>query len=148
MVRPLFSLLGGTGPYHHHAGHRYLPPFGDCKWPGAWARNIEAELDALGCDAAARNKFLLGGSVASWSGDSSTRAVGLPVPFLDDPKNDPKKPGSALCVLFLLLLLLLLRVSSCLSPLLLPRILRGACSTLFSGCGRAHCKLVDRVPGC
>jgi len=33
----------------------YLPPFGDCKWPGAWARNVEAELSSFGCDVEVRD---------------------------------------------------------------------------------------------
>ena len=50
----------------------YLPPFGDCKWPGAWARDVEAELEALGLDAAARKRCILGGSTAAWSADAAS----------------------------------------------------------------------------
>ena len=49
----------------------YLPPFGDCKWPGSWLRDIDAELDALGCTAEKREKFILGGSAAAWTSDST-----------------------------------------------------------------------------
>jgi hypothetical protein len=48
----------------------YLPPYGDCVWPGAWTRDPEQELDALGCDAEARQKLVLGGSAAAWYGDA------------------------------------------------------------------------------
>ena len=31
-----------------------------------WQRDINAELDALGCDAAKRKRLVLGGSAAAW----------------------------------------------------------------------------------
>ena len=41
----------------------------DCR---QWQRDINAELDALGCDAEKRKRLVLGGSAAAWSGDAST----------------------------------------------------------------------------
>ena len=41
-------------------------------WPGTWLRDLDAELDARGCDKEGRDTLVLGGSAAAWSSDSST----------------------------------------------------------------------------
>eukprot|EP01051_Picozoa_sp_SAG22_P014712 SAG22_NODE_1825_length_3505_cov_3.818849_5_plen_163_part_00 len=45
-----------------------LPPFGGAdggKWPGTWARDLDAELAARGCDKEGRDTLVMGGSVRS-----------------------------------------------------------------------------------
>jgi hypothetical protein len=63
--------VGGVRPPPHLPFTRRVGRVGRVVRPGAWTRDIEAELDALGCDAELRKKFILGGSAAAWAGDSS-----------------------------------------------------------------------------
>jgi hypothetical protein len=54
----------------------YLPPYGGADggglWPGTWQRDLDAELEARGCDKKGRDSLVLGGSAAAWSSDTST----------------------------------------------------------------------------
>jgi hypothetical protein len=87
-----------------HGAGWYLPPYGDCRWPGAWTRDPDAELEALGCTSEEREKLVLGGSAASWLSDQSyfdvetwegTMAVAERL-WVGSPKADPDNVTNAL----------------------------------------------------